>query len=370
MIKRGKFLTSFTVGIAFLVLGNVPAWSDVILSGFHGIRIYDEGTGAFVLRTGAGEEEEGIAFGKNGQLFGLVNDLGGGWIAQYSPQSYRWAGSLGPHDFTGVPLGMSLGPDGNLYICGNNAFGMKGGIRRLDSRTGEDLGVFVAPGEGGLGMAFEAIFGPDGNLYVSNWGGSKIIRFNGNTGEYIDDFVPAGSGGLERSTGLVFGPDGNLYVSSETTSTVLRYDGRSGEFLDKFITAGLGGLAWPAGLAFGPDGDLYVCSAGNHAVIRYDGKSGAFIDVFIQPGSGGLDNGPNYILFTPRPPKVKISQTSEGTVVSWPATAFNCILEAATSLDGVWETVTNSPTGNCTHLIRQESGRADQQRFFRLKQAQ
>jgi len=369
-MRTGRnFLALSIIGILFLFLSHLSAHADLITSGFHGIRCYDEQTGAFLRQlSNVGEEQEGIAFGQDGRLFVLINDMGGGWISQYSLRTYTWLGSFGPHDFTAMPLGMTVGPDGDLYIGGNSFLGMEGGIRRIDGKTGADLGVFVPQEE--AGSAFDLIFGPDGNLYVSAWGGTKIRRFNGATGQFIDDFVSDGSGGLEASTGIVFGPDRNLYVSCEKTGRVLRYDGKTGVFLGDFVTARLGGLTGPAGLTFGPDGHLYVASRGNNSILRYNGKTGAFIDVFVTAGSGGLDNGPNYIAFIPRPPKITITQTAEGTTVSWPQTTLNCNLQTATTLTGAWQTLTNSTTGSCVHFISRESTKADEQRFFRLKQTE
>lgn len=359
-------LGSLVAGSFLLVVVTFAASADVVISGFHGIRIYNEQTGAFMANVQTGEEQEGIAFGRDGRLYALINDMGGGWISRYASGSYTREGGFGPHDFTGMPMGMALGPDGNLYVGGANAFGMEGGIRRLDGKTGKDLGVFVPTGDGGLGLGAVLVFGPDGNLYVSNWGDSKVMRFDGTSGEFRDDFISPGSGGLEEAAGLVFGADGDAYVSSGKTSEVLRFDGASGAFLDKFVSAGSGGLAGPAGLAFGPDGNLYVCSRGNNSVRRYDGETGAFIDTFIPSGSGGLDNGPNYIAFTPRAPKLNISQTARGLVVHWEKAAANCVLEGAFEPSGAWQTLATSE--DCLHLIRADSSAAAICRFFRLRQ--
>ena len=104
-------------------------------------------------------------------------------------------------------------------------------VLRYDGSTGAFIDVFVS---GGLSNPQESIFGPDGNLYVSNYIADTVVRFDGTSGAFIDVFVSAGSGGLDRAQGLEFGPDGNLYVASENTDEILRYNGATGAFIDIF----------------------------------------------------------------------------------------------------------------------------------------
>jgi len=168
-------------------------------------------------------------------------------------------------------------------VVGNNfANSQTWFVRRFDGSTGVLLGTFATGGASS--SAHDIVFGPDGNLYLADFGQRKVSRFNGTTGEFIDDFVTSGSGGLSGIEGLVFGPDGNLYVTSRDTSQVLRYDGSTGAFLDVFATVSVGG---GVDLAFGPDGNLYVLTLG---VPRFDGATGEFIDQFAS-GFGDLSDG-------------------------------------------------------------------------------
>ena len=137
---------------------------------------------------------------------------------------------------------------------------------RLDGDTGEYLGLFVdgGPPMSGFGMTV----GPDGNLYVAGIASPShealVARFDTQTHQYIDTFVAPGSGGLDEATDLTFGPDGNLYVASAYTSTVLRYDGQTGAFLNVFASEGVG---YPEDMRFGPDGNLYVASLDNDGIV-------------------------------------------------------------------------------------------------------
>ena len=59
-------------------------------------------------------------------------------------------------------------------------------------------------GEGGLQTPYQAIYGPDGNLYVSTLTGSSVLRFDAVTGAPLPapgnpgaEFVSPQAGGLD-----------------------------------------------------------------------------------------------------------------------------------------------------------------------------
>lgn len=196
------------------------------------------------------------------------------------------SGSGGLHD----PQGMLFGPDGNLYISNF----LEGQILRYDTRTGKFLGVFASGHQQEIGGF---AFGPDGNLYVGDFF-DTISRYNGKTGAFMDDFVPSrvyeGLGpqpfGFETPYKLTFGPDGNLYVLPDTESDVLRFNGKTGEFMGIFATSPHP-LFLADAMVFGPDGDLYL-TAWSNEVLRFDGKTGALISQLVSDdGRRILTNG-------------------------------------------------------------------------------
>jgi glucose/arabinose dehydrogenase len=95
---------------------------------------------------------------------------------------------------------------------------------------------------------------------------SNAVKEYDEQGNFIRDLVPSGSGGLYDGDGLAIGPDGNLYVANFLGGNVLRYNGKTGEFIDVFVPGGTGaagtpnqlGLRRPTTVTFGPDGNLYV----------------------------------------------------------------------------------------------------------------
>ncbi len=221
---------------------------------------------------------------------------------------------------------VAFGPDSNLYVSGRG----NSAIHRYDSRSGAFLGAFTTGYT--LDNPTKISFGPDGLLYVSQWGErqSSVARFDARSGVFVDEFTEnlnqplshawdregsfyvacfgskevrrySEDGDFQRSirdearlngpTNIWFGEDEDLYVADWQSGSVLEFNERNGRFLGTFIS----GLERLEGVAFGPDERIYLCDWQANSVLRYD-QRGNFIDVFID--SGDLQQ-PNGIVFRP-----------------------------------------------------------------------
>lgn len=306
---------------------------------------YDGTTGAYIsafVTPGSGglTQPSGLVFTFDNSAL-LVSSRDTGRIFKYSAATGAFQGVFVDTGLVSIPEAMTLDALGRLYVTDSGT----DEVHRFNGTTGQDLGVFVVAGSGGLNGARGLAFGPDGNLYVASFNTNQVLKYRATNGQSLGVFATSGTGlnAIDGPTAIAFGRDGNLYVSSFNNDRVLRYNGLTGAFRDAVARPGQGGLDGPAGLAFNSggnllvvsrntsrvlgfdtglgrdfgsfidaagnlnvptgmtisrDGGLFVSSFSDNRVGRYNATTGAFVSDFVTAGLGGLV-GPRSVLFGP-----------------------------------------------------------------------
>jgi hypothetical protein len=229
------------------------------------------------------------------------------------------------------PAGMTVGPDGNLYLSSQNNDSIveyNVATNTLSTFIGSDVLGPIAAASGDSTFAPAGLrFGPDGNLYVSLNGGQgatssgAVVRFgiaNSSGTLSYNGSETALVTGLVEPTGLAFGTAANdmdnLYVSnsgsslstlySTTPHDVIRIAQATGNSPSSsiFVDTGSNGLNYPSGLTWGPDGKLYVvdlgATSGAGQVLRFN-ANGSFDTVFSTPATSLQFQFPSDAAFMP-----------------------------------------------------------------------
>jgi DNA-binding beta-propeller fold protein YncE len=266
------------------------------------VQVFDSVTGALtgtLTPSGGWGTPTGIAVGSNGDVY--VADSTNNVVDQFNG-----SGSfLGTFIGTGLvsPSGLTFGPDGNLYVAnfgpGNDSY-----ISRFNSSGNPVDGSPFVPSSTGLFDPGAIAFGTDGNLYITDSSYDALDKVIGSTGAF-STLVPAGcpSTPFSNPQGLAVGPGGNLYVSDAGFGCdggafgVYEYT-TAGSLLGTFIAPNV--LSTPVDLAFGPDGNLYVTDSNDARVALFNGTTGAELPDFVASnGSAGPLIDPTFLAFSP-----------------------------------------------------------------------
>ncbi len=180
------------------------------------------------------------------------------------------------------PYGLAASANGNFLYVVNSDHPSSGGGYNIDSINVGGGGVNTITN---LSAAQPAALTVDnvGNLYVSLMNGviDKIT-----TGGVVTQFADMGS--TSEPDGLAFGPDGNLYVSNYGTGTIDQVVGNT----VNLVVNDSGG---PGGLAFDSSGNLYVANGNTNNVeqITPGGGVSTFATITGEPNFLTFGNGGN-----------------------------------------------------------------------------
>jgi len=236
-------------------------------------------------RTGRGRVEfiypRAIARCADGTL--LVVDKTGR-IQRLSPSGEFLSSFRMPKIEAGKPTGISMGPDGNLYVADTHYHRVM-----VYSLQGQRLGEFGKFGEGDGEFIYptDVAFASDGRIFVSEYGGNDRVSIFSPDGAFLGSFGGPGNegGALSRPSALcVDARRRRLYVADACNHRIAiyslagRFEGTIGS-----VGRGQGQLRYPYDLALTEGGELVVCEYGNNRIQLFspDGRS---LGTYGQPG--------------------------------------------------------------------------------------
>ncbi|MEK7476231.1 MAG: hypothetical protein AAB152_11450 [Candidatus Coatesbacteria bacterium] len=248
---------------------------------------------------------------------GLITTVAGSMTAT---GGYNGDGILATSARLNTPGGITVDGTGNLFIADTyNHL-----VRRVDAVSGlitTVAGSTTATGGyngDGIPATASRLYWPEdvafdagGNLYIGDWGNSRVRRVDAATGRistvagrgfwgYDGDGIPATSAELNGVGSVVVARDGILYIGDFFNDRVRRVDPITG-LIDTVAgtgTAGYNGDGIPAstascdhpsGLAVDANGNLFIADSWNHRVRRVEGY------IRVPPALGRMLLAPNVL---------------------------------------------------------------------------
>lgn len=283
MIEGSLLLTALVLALGGAAVGlawaGLRAWRGIAVASMVAVLAAGCGRGdkpqAIWCETGMGPAQviypRGIARSPVDGTYFVVDcaarvqrlDAAGKCLAEWRMPDYRH----------GKPTGLSVGPDGNVYIADTHyqrvmVYAPNGTLLRQWGSPGQGPGQFIFPTD----VAFDA----DGNVYVSEYGGNDRIQVFDGQGNLLRQIGRFGDGPGEFSRPqsiVIVGWD--LYVADSCNHRIqlLDLDGTHRRTIGS-VGSELGQFRFPYGLDMDGRGRLVVCEFGNNRVQLIDPQTG------------------------------------------------------------------------------------------------
>lgn len=174
-----------------------------------------------------------------------------------------------PKHTEGKPVGLSIGPDGNVYIADTHyarvmVYSPAGKYLREWGTFGQGPGQFTYP----MDVAFDS----QGNVYVAETGGNDRIQAFTPDGQFLRQIGQFGSddGQMSRPVSLLI--DGDLLYVTDASNHRIGVFTLDGRWVRSFgeIGSGPGQFRFPYGLDKDSQGNLVVAEFGNNRIQVVD----------------------------------------------------------------------------------------------------
>jgi RHS repeat-associated protein len=221
---------------------------------------------------------------------GIITTVAGGG----NPPTGLGDGGLATQARLNLPFDVAIGSDGSLYVADLQNFR----VRRVGPdgiiSTVAGSGAFGNSGDGGpadqarFGGVVGVTIGPDGSLYITDRQFGRIRRValggiittvaGGNPSGVLGDGGPATQAFLNQPYDVAFGEDGSFYIADSQNNRIRRVGpdgivttvvgtGVFGYSGDSGPSAGAR-LAFPRDVTLDPAGDLFIIDQNNHRVRK------------------------------------------------------------------------------------------------------
>jgi len=166
-----------------------------------------------------------------------------------------------------------------------------------------------------------------GNVYIADYGNSRVLKEALSAGIYSESTVPTSS--LNGPQGVSVDGSGNLYIADSGNNRVLKETLSAGSYTESTLPTSA--LNWPSGIAVDGSGNVYIADTGNNRVLIETLSVGSYTEstaptsALDYPSGVVVDGGGNIYIADSGNNRVLVETLSAGsyTESTVPTSALN-----------------------------------------------